>query len=811
MNVLKFGGTSVGSIKGLANVKAIAQSTPGRKVLVVSALGGVTDLLISTARLAKADDVSYLELYAKIVERHREVIQGIVPPSKREYVEGLVRMMLDELSNIYRGVSLLRDLSDRALKMIVSYGERMSSVIVASIIPDAVHFDSRTFIRTKQGPHGEEILDSDLSVELIRKELGEGEWLTAVCGGFIASDAEGEVTNLGRGGSDYTAAVIAAALDADVLEIWTDVDGFMTADPRVIPNAYVIDELTFTEATELCNFGAKVIYPPTIYPVYHKNIPIKVKNTFNPSAPGTLVSNHACPSEKIIKGISSINDTALVTITSLCMVGVIGVNSRIFNALTAKGISVFMVSQGASENNTSIAVRNADVDATVKTLREEFAEELESGMFNDVYAERDLATVAVVGENMKGCTGIAGKLFNTLGRNGINVIACAQGAAQTNISFVIDRSLLRKTLNVIHDSFFLSECQVLNVFIAGVGNVGGKLLSQIAKQQEKLLREKNLRINVVGIASSKKMAFSREGLDPARYREILNETGVPASPQAIVDEVLGMNIYNSVFVDCTASHEIAAQYQTLLDHNVNVVTANKIAASSSYPSYLRLKQTAREKDVKYLFETNVGAGLPIINTINSLINSGDKILKIEAVLSGTLNYIFDVLSAEVPLSETVSKAVEAGYAEPDPRIDLSGTDVVRKIVILAREAGYVVEQEDVRKTLFVPESLFEGDAAGFIDRLRTIDSDFEQKRREAEAAGEKFRFVAALDDGQVSAGLRRVPSSHPFFNLEGSNNVILLTTERYRRYPMEIKGYGAGAEVTAAGVFADLISIANIR
>lgn len=811
MKVLKFGGTSVGSVAGLSNVKAIAESAQGKKILVVSALGGITDLLISTARLAKADDITYLEQYAKIVERHKEVIQEIVPDSKRDYVEGLVRMMLDELSNIYRGVSLLRDLSDRAMKMIVSYGERMSSVIVASLIQDAVHFDSRLFIRTKRGPHGEEILDSDLSHELIRKELGAGNWQTAVCGGFIATDADGEITNLGRGGSDYTAAVIAAALEAEILEIWTDVDGFMTADPRVIQNAYVIDELSFTEATELCNFGAKVIYPPTIYPVYHSNIPIRVKNTFNPSAPGTLISNHACPSEKIIKGISSINDTALVTITSLCMVGVIGVNSRIFNALTAKGISVFMVSQGASENNTSIAVRNADVDATVRTLREEFAEELESGMFNDVYAERELATVAVVGENMKGCTGIAGKLFNTLGRNGINVIACAQGAAQTNISFVIDRPLLRKALNVIHDSFFLSECQVLNVFIIGVGNVGGKLLSQIAKQQEKLLHEKNLRINVVGIASSKKMAFSREGLDPSCYNRLLEDKGAPASPEAIIDEVLKMNIYNSVFVDCTASHEIASQYQKLLDHNVNVVTANKIAASSSYPTYMRLKQTAREKDVKYLFETNVGAGLPIINTINSLINSGDKILKIEAVLSGTLNYIFDILSADVPLSKTVGRAVEAGYAEPDPRVDLSGTDVVRKIVILAREAGYIVEQEDVDKTLFVPEKLFEGDAEGFIDRLRVLDKDFEKKRKDAEDAGEKFRFVASLDGGKVSANLRLVPSTHPFYNLEGSNNVILLTTERYRRYPMEIKGYGAGAEVTAAGVFADIISIANIR
>ncbi|MDE6553839.1 MAG: bifunctional aspartate kinase/homoserine dehydrogenase I [Muribaculaceae bacterium] len=811
MKVLKFGGSSVGTPAALANVKKIVEATPGKKVVVVSALGGITDLLLSTAALAKKDDVAYLEQYARIVERHRAAIDAMVPPSKHNQVESVVRVMLEELANIYKGVMLLHDLSPRALKMIVSYGERMSSVIVAGIIDEAVLFDSRRFIRTKKGPHGEEILDTELTNELIHKEFSGSSWTTAVCGGFLATDSEGEVSNLGRGGSDYTASILAAALDAEILEIWTDVDGFMTADPKVIPHAYVIDRLTFTEAMELCNFGAKVIYPPTIYPVYHKNIPIKVKNTFNPDAPGTLISNQGAPSDKVIKGISSINDTALVTISSLCMVGVIGVNSRIFNALTNRGVSVFLVSQAASENNTTIAVRNADVDLAVETLKREFAVELADGMFNDVKAERGMATVAVVGENMKHCTGIAGKLFNTVGRNGIDVIACAQGAAQTNISFVIDRRSLTKALNVIHDSFFLSESQVLNVFITGVGNVGGSLLRQIEKQQEKLRKEKNLKINVVGIASSRKAVFNKEGLDVSRYRELLDESDFKATPESIVGEVIAMNLYNSVFVDCTASHEIAALYQELLAHNVNVVTANKIAASSSYPSYQRLKTTAREKDVKYLFETNVGAGLPIINTINSLINSGDKILKIEAVVSGTLNYIFDVLSAEIPLSKAVEMAREAGYAEPDPRIDLSGTDVVRKIVILAREAGYRVEQSDVEKHLFVPDRLFEGNASDFIPNLTSIDAEFEEKRRKEDEAGRKFRFVASFDNGMAEVALRSVEASHPFYNLEGSNNVILLTTERYRRYPMEIKGYGAGAEVTAAGVFADIISIANIR
>ena len=811
MKVLKFGGSSVGTPVSLAGVKEIVENIPERKIVVVSALGGITDLLISTAKLAVSDDIRYLDSYARIVERHLDIIEQVVPVARRNNTESVVKMMLEELGNIYKGVMLLHDLSPRALDIIVSYGERLSSIIVANTIENATHFDSRTFIKTKRNPHGEDILDSHLTNDLIEKTLGETQWNTAVIGGFISSDINGDITNLGRGGSDYTAAIMAAAFDAEILEIWTDVDGFMTADPRVNDNAYVIDSLSFTEAMELCNFGAKVIYPPTIYPVYHKNIPILVKNTFNPSAPGTLISNRTSISGKPIKGISSINDTCLVTLTSLCMVGVIGVNSRIFNALKNRGVSVFLVSQAASENNTTIAVRNADAELAVETLKEEFAAELESGMFNEIKAEHDLATVAVVGENMKHTTGLAGKLFNTMGRNGINVIACAQGASETNISFVIEKRSLRKALNVIHDSFFLSETQVLNIFLAGTGNVGSILLRQIAKQQEKLMREKNLRINVVGIATSKRAVFNREGIDITRFREELHENGIDSNPEILKENILAMNIFNSVFVDCTASPEVAALYGDLLESNVNVVAANKIAASSSYTTYKHLKETARKKDVKYLFETNVGAGLPIINTINSLINSGDKILKIEAVVSGTLNYIFNVLSEDVPLSKAITLAKEAGYTEPDPRIDLSGKDVIRKLVILAREAGYKVEQDDVEKNLFVPDEFFEGSADDFIDNIKKLDDGFEKKRAKAEEDKCRFRFVAALDNGKVNVGLRLVEPDHPFYTLAGSNNVILLTTERYMEYPMVIKGYGAGAEVTAAGVFADIISIANIR
>ena len=616
---------------------------------------------------------------------------------------------------------------------------------------------------------------------------------------------------MGRGGSDYTAALIASALDAEKLEIWTDVDGFMTADPRVISSAYVIDKLTFIEAMELCNFGAKVVYPPTIYPVFHKNIPILIKNTFNPTAPGTLISDDKSSEVKAIKGISSINDTCLITLTGFGMVGVIGINSRIFHALAANGVSVFLVSQASSEHNTSFAVKNADAEKAVAVLREEFAAELSTGDISDITAEKDLATVAIVGENMKHTPGIAGRLFNTLGRNGINVIACAQGASETNISFVIDLAYLRKALNVIHDSFFLSETQVLNLFITGVGNVGMSLVNQIRKQRDNLIREKSLELRVVGLANSKKCVFDRRGLDINDVNSLLANAEMQATPENIKNEIIKMNIFNSVFVDCTASADIAKIYAELLDHNVNVVAANKIAASGKYEDYIKLKEIAHKRDVKFLFETNVGAGLPIINTINNLRNSGDKILKIEAVLSGTVNFIFNTLSSDVPFSATVKLAKERGYSEPDPRVDLSGNDVARKITILARESGYKMEQTDVEKHLSVPAEYFEGSVDDFMGRVTELDPVFEQMRSEAEAEHKKLRFVATLENGKLSIGMKKVDMNHAFFALEGSTNVILITTDRYHEFPMEIKGYGAGAEVTAAGVFADIISIANIR
>ena len=807
---MKFGGTSVGSVKSILSLRNIVEREARRQpvVVVVSALGGITDKLLQTAQLALDGDERYKSEMKAIADRHHQMIDTIInDPKTREDLFNTVDSLLEQLESIYKGVFLIRDLSEKTQNAIVSYGERLSSHIVAALIKGAKRYNSRKFILTEH-KNGRHTLMAQKTEQLVKETLADMPRV-AVVPGFISSDmATGETTNLGRGGSDYTAAIIAAAMDAEILEIWTDVDGFMTADPRVIRTAYTINELSYTEAMELCNFGAKVIYPPTIYPVCVKNIPIRVKNTFNPSFAGTLIKDKIENDRKPIKGISSISGTSLITVSGLSMVGVIGVNRRIFTALADNGISVFIVSQASSENSTSIGVRDDDADSAVNVLNEEFAKEIATGAMFPMHAESGLATIAIVGENMKHTPGIAGKLFGTLGRSGISVIACAQGASETNISFVVDGKFLRKSLNVLHDSFFLSEYTVLNLFVCGTGTVGGKLLEQIRLQQEELKRTRRLKLNVVGIMSSKYGMFTRDGIDLENYREELRQH--PATMEQIREEVLGMNIFNSVFVDCTASREVASLYQTFLEHNISVIAANKIAASSEYENYERLKATALQRGVKFRFETNVGAGLPIIGTINDLRNSGDKILKIEAVLSGTLNFIFNTISKDVPFSETVRRAKEEGYSEPDPRIDLSGMDVVRKLVILTREAGYKIEQDDVEKHLFVPDKYFEGSIDNFWKHLPELDADFESRRAILESEGKRWRFVATMENGKARVELQEIERQHPFYGLEGSNNIVMLTTERYREYPMLIQGYGAGASVTAAGVFANIMSIANI-
>jgi len=807
MKVLKFGGTSVGSAESILNVKKIVESQSEPVIVVVSALGGITDKLIKTSQLAVDGDASYQESFKEIVERHEDMVNTVIPAGKkREDLMAVVRESLEELKSIYQGVYLIKDLSPKTSAAIVSYGERISTRIVSTLIDGSEWFDSREFIKTEV-KQGRKRLATEITNKLVKQN-----WKTipniSVVGGFISTDAEsGEITNLGRGGSDYTASIIAAALDASVLEIWTDVDGFMTADPRVISAAYVIPELSYVEAMELCNFGAKVVYPPTIYPVCIKNIPILIKNTFNPDAPGSIIKDVVKDDKRSIKGISSIKGTSLITVSGLSMVGVIGVNRRIFTCLADNGISVFMVSQASSENNTSIGVQDVDADEACRVLNLEFQKEIEDGAMFPMIAEKGLATVAVVGENMKHTPGIAGKLFGTLGRSGISVIACAQGASETNISFVINQNYLRKALNVIHDSFFLSEYQVLNIFICGVGTVGGSLIEQIHQQQEKLKRELRLNLNVVGIASGHYAMFRREGLELDNFRERLLQSE-PSNIQRLHDEVIGMNIFNSVFVDCTASEEVAGLYKDFLTHNINVVAANKIAASSDYANYSELKHIAQKRGVKFLFEANVGAGLPIIRTINDLCNSGDKILRIEAVLSGTLNFIFNTISKEIPFSKTVEMAKNQGYSEPDPRVDLSGKDVVRKLVILAREAGYEINQEDVEAHLFIPQRFFEGSIEEFWKNLPSLDADFEARRAVLEKENKVWRFVAKFENGHGSVSLEEYNRDHSFYVLEGSNNIVLLTTERYNEYPMLIQGYGAGASVTAAGVFADIMSLA---
>lgn len=813
MKVMKFGGTSVGSAANIANVKKIISGVNEPIVVVVSAFKSITDKLLTTSQLAAAGDYSYEREFREIVEQHVTVVCKLdISESQREKLAVEVNKLLDELSNIFKGVFLINDLSPKTSDKIVSYGERLSTLIISYAFSDYEMLDVTQLIKTDCA-FGKHTPDMELSNKLIRNAFENSSKKVLVAGFISTCKMTGEITNLGRGGSDYTAAIFASALDANILEIWSDVDGFMSADPKVINNAHVIENLTFTEATELCNFGAKVIYPPTIFPVYHKNIPIRIKNTFKPDAPGTYISHNGetRKSKAMIKGISSISDSCLITVQGLGMVGIIGVNFRIFRALAKNGISVFLVSQASSENSTSIGVRSADATLAVRVLEEEFEKEISLGSINRVLLETELATVAIVGENMKYTPGIAGKLFETLGKSGISVIACAQGASEVNISFVIKNKYLRKALNSIHDSFFLSEYKALNLFIVGIGTVGGNLIEQIRQQQPKLMEQYALKLNVVGIARGRKALFCREGINLDNYKTELDEKGIPSSPEILRDGIINMNIFNAVFVDCTASEPVSQIYGDLMSQNISVVTANKVAASSAYDNYIKLKNTARERNIKFLFETNVGAGLPIINTMNSLINSGDKIVKIEAVLSGTLNFIFNTISKDIPFSKAIYLAKESGYSEPDPRIDLSGMDVVRKLVILTREAGYQVEQADVEKNLFVPQEYFNGTIEEFWANIRQLDSEFEERRKKLESEHKHLRFVAKYENGKCEVGLQEVGQNHPFYDLEGSNNIIQITTERYNEYPMIIKGYGAGASVTAAGVFSDIISIANIR
>ena len=808
MKVLKFGGTSVGSAESIRQIQHIISNQSDDCIVVVSALSGITDQLLKAAHLALQAEDTYMEVYQSIRQRHLDMVNTLIDNTTvRQMLLHELESILDELRSILFGVHLVNDLSEKTEAAIVSYGERMSSRIVTAALPGAVRKNALQFIRTEH-KQGQILLNTKLTEQLICEAFSPMPHLS-VCPGFISKDSKTEeITNLGRGGSDYTASILAATLGAEVLEIWTDVNGFMTADPRLIPEAYTIQSLSYVEATELCHFGAKVVYPPTIYPVCAKNIPIRILNTFSPDHTGTIIQSQPNDQTREVCGLSSIRDVAMITVSGLSMVGVIGVNQRIFTTLAAAGVSVFLVSQASSENSTTLGIQEKDCKIAVEVLTREFEEEIKVGSMYPMLVQQGLAAVSIVGENMQHTPGIAGKLFGTLGKNGISVIAFAQGAKETNISFVVPAQQLSKTMTLLHHSFFLNENNVQNLFICGVGTVGSQLIQQIQQQRQTLINDKRLKINIVGIANSRTAIFCADGLDTTNYREQLQQAELTTKDFNIQQAALQMaNMQNSIFVDCTASTEVANIYQSLLENKISVVTANKIAASSEYKHYITLKKTALKHGVKFLFETNVGAGLPIIRTINDLCNSGDKILRIEAVLSGTLNYIFNELSAEVPFSETIRRAKTQGYSEPDPRIDLSGKDVIRKLVILAREAGYKVEQEDVEKQLFLPNTYFQGSLEDFWQNLPALDLEFENHRQELAKNHLRWRFVATLDQGKVHVGLQTVDNTHPFYSLEGSNNIVLITTERYHDYPMIIRGYGAGAEVTAAGVFADIMAV----
>ncbi len=806
MKVLKFGGSSMGSAQSIRQVRSVIESADDNVIVVVSAVAGVTDML-NAAAMDASTGKGFEGSLASLSQKHYEITSALI--DNPVVVNERLDVIFKHLNNLLLGVELLNELTPRSLDAIVAQGELLSSLILHHYIDGSLWFDSRELIVTQR--HGRRnVVDMNVTPKLIR-EKREGLGRINIFPGFIAADESGMTSTLGRGGSDYSAALLAAGFGAEMLEIYTDVDGFMTADPKVISRAYTIDHLTYSEAMELSHFGAKVIYPPTIMPVWQKGIPLRVKNTFRPHLAGTLVD--AVPNGSpvsTIKGISSIQRMSLLTIQGPGMVGVTGISQRLFGALADSNINVVLISQASSENSISFVVGQEEAASAIVAVEREFVAELMDGHILPVCEEGGMAVVAIVGERMKQTTGVAGKLFHALGMNGVNVYAIAQGASELNISIVIKNDVLKKTLNALHDAFFLSRHKVLHLFLSGVGTVGGRLIEKLGLQAEKLRNTDRLVIRIAGVSNSRTMVFDPQGMEPSNIGTLLAD-GEPASPELFSERIRQLNLANSVFVDCTASPVVASQYHKLLSANINVVTANKIASSSPYADYRKLKDTAREKGVKFLFETNVGAALPIISPINDLLKSGDRIIRLEAVLSGTLNFIVNEMSPNALLSDVITRARVRGYSEPDPRIDLSGVDVARKILILAREAGNKLDIDDVEKEPFIPESFFTYESVDdFMSRVGALNDEFETRRSRLQAEGKKMRYVAVLENGKASVGMRHVDEQHPFYHLEGSNNVVLIWSDNYKEHPMQIKGYGAGADVTAAGVFADIIKVANL-
>lgn len=810
MKILKFGGSSIADIEGIKQVLSIIrQKAENAEIAVVfSAFGGVTEELLTCSQLAKHNDKSYLALLLELEKRHLSLVKQLIPVQKQSSVLTYVKVRFNELEDLFHGIFLIKECSAQTSDYVVSFGERISAYILAEALRDqsAVYLDARQVIRTNDR-FGHAKVNFPVTNELI------DEYFTNVPGmkvitGFVASTEKGETTTLGRSGSDYTAAIFAAALDAELLEIWTDVPGVMTADPKLVYSAITIPLLSYNEAMELSHFGAKVVFPATMQPAMRKNIPIHIKNTFDPQNPGTLISEKSGPG-KLIKGISSLGDISLLNIQGPGLVEVIGVSGRVFSSLAKAEVNVILISQASSEHSICIAIKSSEVVRARQVIEQEFVHEINSGEMDKVLVLPDMAIIAIVGENMRQFPGASGRLFQSFGRNNINVSAIAQGSSELNISAVISKFDLQKGLNALHEAFFLSDHKILHVFLVGVGLIGKTLVRMIASQKQKLQNNNMLEIKIHGMANSRYMSFDEDGFDLDNFVPP-SEDDQPMDLHKFLGTMSSMNFSNSVLVDCTASQEIADVYQQILEAKVAIVTPNKKANSGSLAKYQQLKKLSSQRNIKFLYETNVAAGLPVINTLQDLILSGDKVIRIEGVLSGSMNYIFSELEKGIPFSEVVKQAKEKGYTEPDPREDLSGMDVARKILILGREAEQDLHFEDISIQSMVPEDC-EGAKSvdAFFDKLKVHDGHFQKLLDDAESKGQKLRFMAVLENGKATVGLNAVTSDHPFFSLAGSDNMILFTTERYHEFPMVIRGPGAGADVTAAGVFADIIRLGN--
>jgi len=813
MQVLKFGGSSVANAVNISKCMVIIRKAieEGKTIVVVSALGGITDSLLHCATAAASGDESYLDALKQIEQRHLDAVRELIPVTGQSSILSMVKKTCNELEDIFKGIYLLRELSTRTKDCVVSFGELLSSRILsaglaAQGIPNQWK-DSRDLIVT-DSRFGHALVDFPATRKKMEAYFHTATASLYIVPGFIASDAQGVTTTLGRGGSDYSASIYGSLLNSKKIEIWTDVSGMMTADPRLVLNARVIPDISYQEAMELSHFGAKVIYPPTLQPVMNKNIPVWIKNTFAPADPGTLIEKVSTVTGSIIRGISSIHRIALLSLEGSGMIGIPGFSKRLFEALSRQQINVILITQASSEHSICVGVDSSQAAIAKVAIDDTFATEIQAATVLPLIVEEELAIIALVGDNMKSHPGISGKLFGVLGRNGINVRAIAQGSSERNISAVITTKDVKKAVNVLHEEFFEATYKQLNLFITGTGNVGKRLLHLLAQQKQFLQEQLRLQVRVIGLANSRKMLVQEEGLDLNHWPAEL-EKGEPMHLREFLKIIHTKNLRNSVFVDVTANKEVALGYEHLLQRSISVVACNKIACSSPYAYYRRLKDLSKEFNAAYFFETNVGAGLPVIGTLNDLLRSGDKIRKMEAVLSGTLNFVFNHYDGKTPFAAVVKQAQEEGYTEPDPRLDLSGTDVMRKIMILAREAGNVLEMEDISNRIFLPASCMGGSVADFYRAMEKEEDHFKKLYEAAAAEGKKLKFVASYENGKASVGLQHIGASHDFFHLYGKDNIVLFYTDRYPEQPLVIKGAGAGAEVTASGVFADIIRAAN--